>query len=237
MRFDTFVAALFLLAASIVSISAYRAMNVIERPRGSLLQSLPVGDTQYALFAGSQCLGTLSLAFRREQQTTLVSNGEYTFSYQGKQLPVKTFFGAYFNVLEQLVACNASVEGEGFRFDAKMINPSPMKIDLQLTMLGKSFARHISLPGPVMLRKNRDDTYRVEYVFAEKFNPGTLLPGTLQVPVGPSELANLAISVTPFDQKPGACEFGSDGAQPMSLDTIAERAKELIPKFQTLGGF
>jgi hypothetical protein len=228
MRFDTFIAVLCVVAASIVSYRAYGALLAVEQPQQVLLQSIPVGERHFALLGGESCAGVLDSTLQLHPETTLISHGDFSIRYQGRTLNIKLFLGAYFNALQQLVLSNFNIEAEHFKLSAKLINPNPIQIDIQLDDNGGSLNRRFSAPGPLMLRPNEDGSYRLDYQALERFGAG-LLPSSFQLPADKDPFSGFSFRLVPYTQLPAECRFSEASGKMLEVDPLIEKALSLAP--------
>ena len=167
MKFDTFVATALFFAATIISFQAYREIQVVEHPGTSLLNSVVLGKHEYILSDSTRCVGSFTSNFLKDPGTTITSDGNFKFRLRGTTIDVKTFAGAFFNALNQLVALNISAEMPQARLDIHITNPSPMNIEILLNAGSRNFERKFTVPGPVLLLKNSDGSYRLDYLLLE----------------------------------------------------------------------
>ena len=227
-RFDIFAGWLVFAAALIVSFFAYQALMVVEKPPQEFFQAISPGAHRFAVIGSGKCIGTLQTDLKTKPETTIVLNGDLWLSFRGKLLSAKIFVGAYFNVLEQLVACNTAFELEGSRIDLKMLNPNPILVQLSGTVQDSAFERQLEIPGPVLFKSNGDSTYRIDYTALEKKVQG-YRPQNLH-----SGLFGLHLDVIPIDDNPELCAAGPSLEHSLALDPLLQQVQSMLESYRGL---
>lgn len=162
-RFDTFVASAVLLGAALVSAVAFSAVREIEHPRGELLQYIPKGKHLYRIEQNGVCVGTSSLSVDPSAGVTIIFRGTVQTKLQQRTPIIEIFVGAFFNSLEQLVRANIDLSMEGRKIHIALLNPNPITAEITATNGTTENTRSLEFPGPIYLRANDSESYRVDY--------------------------------------------------------------------------
>ena len=228
LRFDTFVGWMVLAAALIVSFYAYQALLVVEKPPQELFQVLAQGTRRFGVMENGKCIGTLQTDLKTKPETTIVLNGDLTMSLKGKLMTAKLFVGSYFNVLDQLVACNVSVDLDGSRLAMKLQNPNPIIVQISGSVQDQIFERQFEIPGPILFKSNRDSTYRIDYSAIEKkvqgYRPQHMPPGLL----------GIKLDVVPIDDHPEICPAERTAENALSLDPLLQQVSGVLNTYRGL---
>lgn len=224
--FDSLLAVLLIVASVLVGVTAYDAMLQLEQPKQAAFEQVPVGNHRWGIFYEGRCVGELRSELYFEPGTVLIGQGEVRIRYQGDIVPVRYFVGSFFNVLDQMVAMNISVEGPTGKFSAKLSDPNPIHVEWQIEQGSREISRSTRVNGPIVLRKVRKDTYRIDYSavlgdfqqFAARMPSTAIASDTLTVSLDPQSLAH--------------CDSTPDDA--LDVDPMLERFQRTFSTLQSL---
>lgn len=224
MKVDVLFATFVFILALVVSGAAYKALVEVERPEQEMLRALALGESSYAVTQGDSCIGNFKTEVKTEPDVTIISDGEMRFLFAEKPVTVLTFVGVLFNALDQMVSFNLHLDTEDIHFRFITSNTNPVRAVVTVDFQGRQYERSFSAPGPVMLRKNQDGTFRVDY---------SVLTGSV------SGYAN-AITQLPTDQIDINVTPIANGAQPcrdagtgrLVLDPLVDQARTFLAKWQ-----
>ncbi len=227
-RFDLVLGWMVFAAATLVSIYAYRTLLYVERPPQEFFQTIEQGTKRFAILSGGKCVGSVQTDFKTTPESTIVVNGELRLSLYGKLMKAKLFVGSYFNVLEQLVACNIALENEVNRVDIKLSNPNPILAQITATVNGNTVERGFEFPGPIFLRSNGDSTFRVDYTATEQ-KLGNYRAESFQ----PDRLG-IDLKLVPLESSPVQCAEQQTAEGSLVLDPLVVRARSLLQNYRNV---
>ncbi len=228
MKADAVIAGFLFFAASAVAVAAYRAVGRVERPQQDLLQELKVGKREHLITQGTDCIGKFVTNFQVKPEVTLISNGEIRFRYQDQPIAAKIFVGSFFNMLNQLVAMNLSLETEKGKIEVNLSNTAPINVLFKLDLDGRHLEKNFTVPGPVLLQKNSTGTYRVDLSAIQALTGGYTQPFR-GLPIQQLDFA--------FVEQPenGTLCASSEQQKAFILDPIADQVLTFVTQWQNSG--
>lgn len=228
-RFDVFIASLTLAAALVVSVVSYRRLQIVEKPSQELFQNLALGNHDYAVIEKGRCVGKLNWTMEVEPQISMVSTGEMHFSVRGKPSVAKEFLGAYFNVFNQMVACNVTIQTEKGKVNVRLSNPSPISVQILYTVGGKENEQRLEIPGPILLKENSDGSYRLDYSALS----GSLSPYSSSFS-SYSSLHHFDFTLQPLQASASLCANLDSHEASVDLDPLIEQARSFLAQMRQL---
>lgn len=162
-RFDLFAASMTLVAAMLIAGFSYREVLRIEHPDEEALQYIPRGKHGYHLEQRGRCVGTATLSVESGDGVTIIYRSTVQTALQQRAPQLSLFVGAFFNSLEQLVRANIDIGMENRKIHIALLNPNPITIEVTTTTEQGETNRTLQVPGPIYLRSNGRESYRVDY--------------------------------------------------------------------------
>ena len=166
MRTRDFLLAAFCCSVSlIVAAYAYASIRQIEKPKTVVIQRVREGTERYKILSGAQCPGDFSVTMMHDAVWGIKAEGHLKTSYGKQIVDAKLDSEALFNPLGQLNSAHLTVEADNYTVTVQLTNPHPITVDVQATGNGPQFSQQFSIPGPVLINRNPDGSYHVDYAY------------------------------------------------------------------------
>jgi hypothetical protein len=162
-KLDLLVALVILIGASGASIFFYTDIRSIEAAPAPVLSFIGEGKHRFAVIKDGLCVGEFSSELERAPVPVVTAGAGLRASY-GKYLTQAGFSSrASFNPLGQLVESFSTLSGAGISATAHTLNSDPIQVEMRIEMAGERYRYQVEIPGPLMLQRNPDSSYRLLY--------------------------------------------------------------------------
>ena len=211
--FDLIVATLLLVTSGVGAVAVYMMKAYPSKPPTGLFQGLREGDFEYVLTHKGGCVGEVSYSFTPVEEVYRIKvKGAIRTIFAGQMAPIVFDSEINFSRLGQLsdTVAHLTVKNQSFQFATTGISP------IVAIFKGAGIRREFSIPGPLEISKNKDDSWRVHLE--------TLQP----------QLAGLSLADQPLVREHGIAV--SDKASAVCLQQGSYDLSPLTTVAQALGG-
>ena len=161
--YDTFLSAAFFLVFASLSAYAYASILKAEAPSHVFMREIAVGNKTFQIIHNGSCIGEISTALTKNENTVVKSSAEVNGAYGRMQTTVRATSTFLFNPLGQLVESASEILGRDVQIFVKTKEINPLKFQISATLGAKHYDFNLSAPGPVLLKKAGRDSYQIEY--------------------------------------------------------------------------
>ncbi|MCB0310623.1 MAG: hypothetical protein KDD42_05280 [Bdellovibrionales bacterium] len=208
---DLLAALLILFLSSGLGLITFSKIQAVENKQSALISRIDTADTAYRVFNLDKCIGHLSSKVLENSSGLEIVlsaklNVEATFGKFSPDFRVSFFF----NDLGQLGASLASAQIGDWAIKAGSSGINQIRLKFSLIRGQERFDRTISIPGPIVFKRNPDKSLRVEYLHF-----GSLLSNYSNLVAGFAD--KLALHLEPADPQAPACPVMQEDFLDISL--------------------
>lgn len=165
-RIDLLIATLGLISGVAIFTRLYHTLQFLEVEQTAIFSEIPASLSTYSIWLGPRCIGSLkSEVTESDVSFDWKASGELRTALANQEIPMSFTADASFNRLGQLggLLSNFHIGGNDAFVGATDINP--ISVALRGTFRGQAFSRTHTIRGPIELKKNSSDSYRLQYEF------------------------------------------------------------------------
>lgn len=159
---DLIIASTILVSSTLIAIYAYASATESKKPLTTFLSHITEGTSDLVIMNGNKCPGEIHTRFIVEGSYGLKSTGVFRTSYGSDMEDANFTAEAFFNPLNQFTRGEVHISTAKFSIEVKATNPNPIRVEI--TSQGSlSYAGSFSIPGPILIEKSGEKSYRINY--------------------------------------------------------------------------
>lgn len=124
------------------------------------------GGSRFGVRYEGRCVGTVTTRVKRDRLTELHAESTLRLVHSGKQDEVHAAILAYSNPLDQVFRSEIEITYGGAKVALASENVNPISLSLSFSSPGFSYSRRFTLPGPIMLERDRSGHIELSYAHA-----------------------------------------------------------------------
>lgn len=215
-RADFLTAAIVFLASASGALWVYAAIDASREEGGVWRHILSVGQHEYAVMHGAQCVGFISLDFSEDKgNLNLLAEGNLRVMLDEQELSPSFNMDAGFNVLGQLGGAVIYVKSREADIKLGFLEIDPIIFSINAALRGRKFIHKWKIPGPIELKRVRPGAYRLHYKQLK------LMSGSVVAKIIEQARADLNFAVVPAAEWEELCRQ-EDGAR-LNLSPLIAR--------------
>lgn len=166
-RLDILIGTLIFVSAATLSAAGYAQLLEIEKPEKVVLRSIPEGKTTYHMLHRNSCVGILDLEASHETLFAVNAHGKlHILLPQGLRV-FSIQLQSSFNPLGQMIGSMAKTTSPDYELALSTENINPLLLRVSAKSASQRYHREFSLPGPVILSRDSDRSFRIDYFYLQ----------------------------------------------------------------------
>lgn len=185
---DISIALLLLLSSAIFTTYAYLHILSLKSDSTLSLGVIADGVSRFNVVSDGKCVGYIEVLQEHEETLRLRGEGKLRVVWQGGVNQLTFSAETFFNPLGQLVrsAMEVSMGDAGFLVSTADVHPIQTTVSVRGP--GPRIEQKLQLPGPVVLKKNKNSEYGIDYPALRDLlgqAPGDVRPESFNLSVEP----------------------------------------------------
>ncbi len=166
-RPDIIIATFLMLSGALVAVRAYAILLQSNREKQSIIRNIPGYQAHFKIMSANSCIGSFQHEFiTSADEIEIKGTGSLRFKLGNEIVSAEIALNAGFNTLGQLggSVLRISAHGSEVRLGTRGVDPVRFLFRLKESEANAWQRYEISGPGPILLKKDAKDSYRLEYL-------------------------------------------------------------------------